>query len=67
MTRPQWRTEAVLRERIAELEPDEHGVTAGLGTGETLRARHLVAADGGRSPVRKALGIGFTGETRDGG
>ncbi|MEV4575863.1 hypothetical protein AB0K16_21720 [Nonomuraea jabiensis] len=25
----------------------------------------MVAADGGRSPVHKALGIGFTGETRD--
>ncbi|MBE3013569.1 FAD-dependent monooxygenase [Microbispora sp. NEAU-D428] len=75
---PQWRTEAVLRERLAELggkveqssaltgfEQDADGVTAGLGTGEILRARYLVAADGGRSPVRKALGIGFTGETRE--
>ncbi|MEU6412139.1 FAD-dependent oxidoreductase [Microbispora sp. NPDC046933] len=74
---PQWRTEAVLRERLAELggkvqggaltgfEQDADGVTARLGTGETLRARYLVAADGGRSPVRKALGIGFTGETRE--
>ncbi|WP_432926641.1 FAD-dependent oxidoreductase [Microbispora sp. CA-135349] len=75
---PQWRTEAVLRERLAELggrveqgaaltgfEQDADGVTAGLGTGETVRARHLVAADGGRSTVRKALGIGFTGETRE--
>ncbi|MGW5262669.1 FAD-dependent monooxygenase [Microbispora sp. NPDC004025] len=75
---PQWRTEAVLRERLTELggkveqgaaltgfEQDADGVTAGLGTGETVRARYLVAADGGRSPVRKALGIGFTGETRE--
>ncbi|MER6582888.1 FAD-dependent monooxygenase [Nonomuraea sp. NPDC001023] len=63
---PQWRTEAVLRERLAELGGAvEHGVTARLGTGTTLRARYLVAADGGRSTVRKALGIGFTGQTRE--
>ncbi|GAA4985792.1 2-polyprenyl-6-methoxyphenol hydroxylase-like FAD-dependent oxidoreductase [Nonomuraea thailandensis] len=74
---PQWRTEAVLRERLGELggkveqgvaltgfEQDAGGVTARLGTGESVRARYLVAADGGRSTVRKALGIGFTGETR---
>ncbi|MEV0381013.1 FAD-dependent monooxygenase [Nonomuraea sp. NPDC050643] len=75
---PQWRTESVLRARLAELggkvehgtaltgfEQDAHGVSARLGTGEVLRARYLVAADGGKSPVRKALGIGFTGETRE--
>ncbi|WP_405394719.1 FAD-dependent monooxygenase [Microbispora hainanensis] len=75
---PQWRTEAVLRERLAELggqveqgsamtgfEQDADGVTARLATGECVRARYLVAADGGRSPVRKALGIGFAGETRE--
>ncbi|MGW4798048.1 FAD-dependent oxidoreductase [Nonomuraea sp. NPDC004297] len=75
---PQWRTEAVLRERLAELggrvdqdaeltafEQDAHGVTARLGGGRSVRARYLVAADGGRSQVRKALGIGFTGETRE--
>ncbi|SEG34200.1 2-polyprenyl-6-methoxyphenol hydroxylase [Nonomuraea solani] len=78
MMHPQWRTEAALRERLAELggkvehgtaltgfEQDERQVTATLGTGEVLRARYLVAADGGRSPVRKALGIGFAGETRE--
>ncbi|MEV4393822.1 FAD-dependent monooxygenase [Nonomuraea sp. NPDC049607] len=75
---PQWRTEAVLRERLAELggevehgveltgfAQDAEGVTARLGTGATLRAGYLVAADGGRSTVRKALGVGFTGETRE--
>ncbi|MEU7689725.1 FAD-dependent monooxygenase [Microbispora hainanensis] len=75
---PQWRTEAVLRGRLAELggqveqgsamtgfEQDADGVTARLATGECVRARYLVAADGGRSPVRKALGIGFAGETRE--
>ncbi|TYB47379.1 FAD-dependent oxidoreductase [Nonomuraea sp. PA05] len=79
MMHPQWRTEAVLRERLAELggkveqgvaltafEQDAHMVTARLGSGESVvRARYLVAADGGRSTVRKALGIPFTGETRE--
>ncbi|NJP93640.1 hypothetical protein HCN51_30075 [Nonomuraea sp. FMUSA5-5] len=78
MMHPQWRTEAVLRERLAELggkveqgvalagfEQDADGVTARLGSGRSVRARYLVAADGGRSPVRKALGVGFTGETRE--
>jgi 2-polyprenyl-6-methoxyphenol hydroxylase-like FAD-dependent oxidoreductase len=77
MMHPQWRTEAVLRERLAELggkvehgaeltgfEQDAGGVTARLGTGATLRAGYLVAADGGKSTVRKTLGIGFTGQTR---
>ncbi|GAA3613322.1 FAD-dependent oxidoreductase [Nonomuraea rosea] len=75
---PQWRTEALLGERLAELggkvehgvelagfEQDAMGVTARLGTGATVRASYLVAADGGKSAVRKALGIGFAGETRE--
>lgn len=36
-----------------------------LSSGDTLRARYLVAADGGRSAVRRALGIAMTGETVD--
>ena len=43
------------------LEQDEVGVTATLTSGEevkqSVRARHLVACDGARSPVREALGI----------
>jgi 2-polyprenyl-6-methoxyphenol hydroxylase-like FAD-dependent oxidoreductase len=31
----------------------------------TVRARYLVGADGGHSAVRRALGIGFAGETRE--
>jgi 2-polyprenyl-6-methoxyphenol hydroxylase-like FAD-dependent oxidoreductase len=76
---PQFRTEEILRERLAELgahvelsteltgfTQDADGVTATLtkgGTAETVRSRYLVGADGGRSTVRKRLGIGFPGET----
>ncbi|MDF0532214.1 FAD-dependent monooxygenase [Tsukamurella sp. 8F] len=72
----QSQTEAILRNRLAEFGirvelgtplvsfvQDADGVTATLGTGETVRADHLVGADGGRSTVRKALGIAFEGNT----
>jgi len=78
---PQYLTEGAMRERLAELghrpafgcelvgfEQDENGVTARLASaaGEaTIRARYLVGADGGRSFVRHALGIGFPGKTLD--
>ena len=76
---PQWRTDEILRDRLVKLggqveldtelvgfEQDEAGVTATLrrgGTAERARFRYLVGADGGRSFVRKALGVGFAGET----
>ncbi|KAB8191468.1 NAD(P)-binding protein [Nonomuraea phyllanthi] len=73
---PQWRTERILRDRLAELghrvelgaeltgfEQDDEGVTATLSTGEQVRCAYLVGADGGRSTVRKQLGVGFVGET----
>ncbi|WP_138733343.1 FAD-dependent monooxygenase [Modestobacter excelsi] len=47
---------------VAGLEQDDEGVTVELADGEQLRARHLVGCDGGRSTVRKALGVGFPGE-----
>lgn len=75
---PQWRTQKILRARLTELGGDvafgreltdltqsTDGVTAHFTTGEDIRARYLVAADGGRSAVRRALGIGMRGETVD--
>jgi 2-polyprenyl-6-methoxyphenol hydroxylase-like FAD-dependent oxidoreductase len=72
---PQFLTEGILRERLFELghaprfgceltgfTQDATGVTAKIG-GETIRARYLVGADGGRSFVRHALGIEFPGKT----
>ncbi|WP_428935258.1 FAD-dependent monooxygenase [Streptomyces sp. ACT015] len=75
---PQWRTQEILADRLAELggrvafghevtglEQDADGVTLLLTDGTTLRARYAVAADGGRSAVRRALGVAMTGETVD--
>jgi 2-polyprenyl-6-methoxyphenol hydroxylase-like FAD-dependent oxidoreductase len=72
---PQHKTEAILRERLAELghrplyghalesfTQDDDGVTA-IVKGASLRVRYLVGCDGGRSTVRQALGVGFPGET----
>jgi 2-polyprenyl-6-methoxyphenol hydroxylase-like FAD-dependent oxidoreductase len=42
--------------------PGNAGMTAGEGEGRRLRARYLVGCDGGRSTVRKLLGVGFPGE-----
>jgi len=39
------------------------GVTAELADGTRLRSRYLVGCDGGRSTVRKLLGVGFPGES----
>ncbi|MFD2419279.1 aklavinone 12-hydroxylase RdmE [Amycolatopsis pigmentata] len=41
---------------LVSFEQDDEGVTAVLSTG-TVRAKYLVAADGGRSPVRRRLGV----------
>lgn len=76
---PQFLTERVLRERLAEfghaprygcelvdVQQDAEGVTARVtdaaGT-HSIRARFLVATDGGRSFVRHALAIDFPGKT----
>ncbi|GAA3816039.1 FAD-dependent oxidoreductase [Streptomyces coacervatus] len=75
---PQWRTQEILFTRLEELggrvafgrevvglDQDEDGVSVRFASGPDLRARYVVAADGGRSAVRRALGIGMTGETVD--
>jgi 2-polyprenyl-6-methoxyphenol hydroxylase-like FAD-dependent oxidoreductase len=72
---PQPVTERLLAEHAAEvgaeirrgselvgLRQDEDGVSAELADGTQLRARYLVGCDGGRSTVRKLLGVAFPGE-----
>ncbi|MEV0243125.1 rifampin monooxygenase [Streptomyces sp. NPDC050674] len=49
-------------EALVGLSQDGDGVTAELADGTRLRARYLVGCDGGRSTVRKLLGVGFPGE-----
>ncbi|MFC6357084.1 rifampin monooxygenase [Luethyella okanaganae] len=72
---PQPVTDRLLAERAGELgaqirrgcevtgvEQDEDGVRVELADGARLRSRWLVGCDGGRSLVRRLLGIGFPGE-----
>jgi rifampicin monooxygenase len=72
---PQTVTERLLTEHATEvgaelrrgcelvgLSQDDHGVTAELADGTQLRSRYLAGCDGGRSTVRKLLGVGFPGE-----
>ncbi|GAB2809635.1 rifampin monooxygenase [Actinoallomurus bryophytorum] len=47
---------------LAGLSQDEDGVTVELADGSRLRSRYLVGCDGGRSTVRRLLGVGFPGE-----
>ena len=47
---------------LVGLSQDGDGVTAELADGTRLRSRYLVGCDGGRSTVRKLLGVGFPGE-----
>ncbi|MBO4207949.1 rifampin monooxygenase [Micromonospora echinofusca] len=47
---------------VAGFAQDDEGVTVELADGEQLRSRYLVGCDGGRSTVRKLLGVGFPGE-----
>ncbi|GAA2831746.1 FAD-dependent monooxygenase [Kitasatospora sp. CM 4170] len=79
---PQWRTQQLLADRLAELggrirfgtaltgleqHPDrvDARLTGPDGTGRTVSARYLVAADGGRSTVRRAAGVPMAGERVD--
>jgi len=72
---PQFLTETVMRERLAELghqpefgreltglSQDAEGVTALIGD-EIVHGRYLVGTDGGHSFVRHSLGVDFPGET----
>ncbi|MER5835199.1 rifampin monooxygenase [Streptomyces sp. NPDC002130] len=72
---PQPVTDRLLAEHAAELgaeirrgcelvglSQDDDGVTTELADGTRLRSRYLVGCDGGRSTVRKLLGVGFPGE-----
>ncbi|MDH6575839.1 2-polyprenyl-6-methoxyphenol hydroxylase-like FAD-dependent oxidoreductase [Kitasatospora sp. MAP5-34] len=47
---------------VVGLSQDEDGVAVELADGTQLRSRYLVGCDGGRSMVRKGLGVGFPGE-----
>ncbi len=47
---------------VTGLSQDDDGVTVELADGTELRSRYLVGCDGGRSAVRKLLGVGFPGE-----
>lgn len=72
---PQPVTDRLLTEHALELgaelrrgceligfEQDDEGVSVELADGTRLRSRWLVGADGGRSLVRRLLGIDFPGE-----
>ncbi|TDV56593.1 rifampin monooxygenase [Actinophytocola oryzae] len=72
---PQTITDRLLYEHAAEvgaeirrgcelvgLSQDEDGATVELADGTRLRSRYVVGCDGGRSTVRKLLGVGFPGE-----
>jgi 2-polyprenyl-6-methoxyphenol hydroxylase-like FAD-dependent oxidoreductase len=47
---------------LVGLDQDGTGVTAELADGTRLRSHYLVGCDGGRSTVRKLLGVAFPGE-----
>ncbi|MET8233235.1 rifampin monooxygenase [Micromonospora sp. NPDC005298] len=47
---------------VTGLQQDDDCVTVELADGAQLRTRYLVGCDGGRSTVRKLLGVGFPGE-----
>ena len=75
LAHPQPVTERLLEERARELgadirrgcelvalSQDADGVTAELADGSRLRSRYLVGCDGGRSTVRRQLGVAFPGD-----
>ena len=75
---PQSRTESIMRDRLAALgahvefgkallsfQQDDRGVQATLSTGDIVRSEFLAGCDGGRSTVRKLLGLSLEGEALD--
>jgi len=75
---PQLRTESILHQRLRALggqvefgkalvtfQQDQRSIETKLSNGETVRAAFLVGCDGGRSTVRKVLGLKLEGETID--
>lgn len=78
---PQFQIEQILREQLAKagqfvelateltcIEQNQDRVTATVlnqGESQRITCLYLVAADGGRSFVRKFLGVNFAGETRE--
>lgn len=74
----QWRTEEILRAKVAALggkvelgvgiqnltQSDRH-VTVTLTTGETVKADYVAACDGGRSTTRGLLGLKLLGSSVD--
>ena len=44
---------------VDSVSQTDHGVSAGLRTGEVLDGDWLIAADGAASPIRKSLGVRF--------
>ncbi len=73
---PQTETDRLLTEHAIELgvelrrscevvglSQDSDGVSVELADGTQLRSQYLVGCDGGRSTVRKLLGVGFPGES----
>ncbi len=75
---PQWRTEEILSAHLLTLgceaerglgftsmSQDDDGVSVLLSNGEFVRTRYLIGCDGGRSAVRKALGLALHGTEID--
>jgi 2-polyprenyl-6-methoxyphenol hydroxylase-like FAD-dependent oxidoreductase len=75
---PQFKTEAVLRRKLEScstqvewgvgfegLEQHASHVVVTLHTGERVEASYVVGCDGGRSAVRKAIGLTLRGEGLD--
>ncbi|OAR24463.1 pentachlorophenol monooxygenase [Streptomyces sp. ERV7] len=57
--------EVVFDAELTGLDQAADTVTARFADGREVRARYLVAADGGRSTVRRLLGVAMNGESVD--